>query len=116
MIISLPSDATGNVIVTVDGKNYTGIIHEGKVVVSISDLSNGVYSFVVYYDGDDKYLNCSYTGNFTISGNVPSNKSNSSIVNVSREGLAVYPTGNPILLLVLALFLLVSSSFIKIKR
>ena len=36
--VNVPSDATGDVIITVDGKNYTVAIVDGKAVKTIADL------------------------------------------------------------------------------
>ena len=53
--IPFPKDATGDVIVTIDGKNYTGKIIDGKVVLDIADLPAGNYTSIVYYPGDGNY-------------------------------------------------------------
>ena len=53
--IPFPKDATGDVIVTIDGKNYTGRIIDGKVVLDIADLPAGNYTSIVYYPGDGNY-------------------------------------------------------------
>ena len=53
--IPFPKDATGDVIVTIDGKNYTGKIVDGRVVLDITDLPAGNYTSIVYYLGDGNY-------------------------------------------------------------
>ena len=53
--ISLPSDATGTLTVTVDGKNYTGTLTNGKATVSIPELAEGSHNITVTYSGDGKY-------------------------------------------------------------
>ena len=54
--ISLPSDATGNLTVTVDGKdNYTEGLVNGSATVNVVGLSQGDHSIVVSYSGDAKY-------------------------------------------------------------
>ena len=55
IVINLPSDATGKVKVSVDGKNYTLTIVDGKVTKSISDLTAGTHNIIVKYMGNDKY-------------------------------------------------------------
>ncbi|WP_296887648.1 Ig-like domain repeat protein [uncultured Methanobrevibacter sp.] len=53
--VSLPEDATGNVTVTVDGKNYTVPVEDGKATVTVPELPAGEYGADVDYSGDDKY-------------------------------------------------------------
>ena len=65
--VSVPVDATGDVIVTVNGKDYTVAIKDGKVVQTISGLKEGVYDVTVRYDGDNNYNNTSSTAKFTVS-------------------------------------------------
>ena len=55
MVVSVPDDATGDVTVSVDGKDYTVPIKDGKAVVDISDLAPGNHDVKVTYPGDDKY-------------------------------------------------------------
>lgn len=61
LIIPFPSDATGNVIVNINGKNYTGRIIDGKVVLDIKDLPAGNYTSIIYYSGDNNYANSTKT-------------------------------------------------------
>ena len=51
----LPADAAGDVIISVDGVNYTVPIVGGKVTKSIEGLDAGNYAVVVKYMGSDKY-------------------------------------------------------------
>ncbi|MBO6275751.1 MAG: Ig-like domain repeat protein, partial [Methanobrevibacter sp.] len=55
LVVSVPDDATGDVTVSVDGKDYTVPIRDGKAVVDISDLAPGNHDVKVTYPGDDKY-------------------------------------------------------------
>ena len=48
-------DATGNITITIDGKNYTIAISDGEATFDIPDLDIGDYLIPVYYSGDDKY-------------------------------------------------------------
>ena len=61
LVIPFPDDATGNVTVTINGKNYTGIIVDGKVVLDIKDLPAGNYTSIIYYSGDGNYTNSTKT-------------------------------------------------------
>ena len=53
--ISLPSDATGTLTVTVDGKKYTQTLVNGKATVNIPELTTGSHNITVTYSGDAKY-------------------------------------------------------------
>ena len=73
--INLPEDATGTLTVTVDGKNYTETLVNGRATVNIQDLSDGAHNITVTYSGDSKYepmtKNCvvnitNATGNSTV--------------------------------------------------
>ena len=55
LVVDVPDDATGDVIVTIGGKDYTVPIKDGKAVVDISDLPVGEHNVKVTYPGDDKY-------------------------------------------------------------
>ena len=55
LVVNVPDDATGNVTVAIDGKEYTAPIIGGKAVVDISDLEPGKHSVEVTYSGDEKY-------------------------------------------------------------
>ena len=58
----LPADATGEVIITVDGTPYTATIIDGKATGTIKDLTAGDYTVSVKYAGDDKYAGVEFTG------------------------------------------------------
>ncbi|RAP51627.1 MAG: hypothetical protein BZ137_09820, partial [Methanosphaera sp. rholeuAM130] len=55
VIVSVPSDATGIVTITVDGKSYNSTVFVGKAIFTIPDLINQTYNVVAEYSGDDKY-------------------------------------------------------------
>ncbi len=59
--ISLPSDATGTLTVTVDGKEYSQKLVNGKATVSIPELSEGSHNIIISYSGDSKYSPISKT-------------------------------------------------------
>ena len=65
--VALPEDATGNVIVNVNGKNYTAIVKYGVASVTVSNLANGTYSVSVFYNGDDTYMPMENSTKFTVS-------------------------------------------------
>ena len=47
---------TGNVTITVNGKNYVAVVKYGVANITISDLAKGNYNVSVKYSGDGKYL------------------------------------------------------------
>ena len=53
--VSLPADATGEVVITVNGEDYTAAIENGVASVTVSGLEAGDYTVSVKYDGDDNY-------------------------------------------------------------
>ena len=53
--VNVPEDATGVVLVTIDGKKYFGEIESGQAKVSVEGLKEGDYTATVTYPGNDKY-------------------------------------------------------------
>ncbi len=53
--LSLPSDATGHVVVSVDGVELYAEVENGTATVSLGALSDGNHNITVRYSGDDKY-------------------------------------------------------------
>ncbi|WP_407414705.1 Ig-like domain repeat protein [Methanobrevibacter sp.] len=66
VVTGIPSDATGNVTVTVNGKDYTGDVSKGTSTITISGLDHGKYDADVVYSGDDKYTNKTTTVSFEV--------------------------------------------------
>ena len=68
--IELPDDATGNIIITLNGKNYNILLNDtvyGKINYTIPDrLSGGNYTITFRYSGDENYLSSIITRNITI--------------------------------------------------
>ena len=60
LIIQFPTNASGNVIVDIDGEDYAGEIVDGKVQINNVDLS-GVEEISVTYSGDNNYASFKYT-------------------------------------------------------
>ena len=67
VIVNVSSDATSDVIITVDGKDYTVAIVDGKAVKTIADLKANNYTVTVKYDGDNNYNPNQNTTKFTVS-------------------------------------------------
>ena len=57
--ISLPADATGYLIVDVDGTKYVAALENGSASVTVPALSEGQHNVTVTYTGDDKYSSAS---------------------------------------------------------
>ena len=78
IIIELPKDATGSVIVSINGKTQTVPIKDGRAVVDISDLEPGNYTVVANYPGDSKYPPVSNSTTFEVPkiDNYPMNMTN----------------------------------------
>ena len=64
--VSLPSDATGNVTTTVNGKNYSSKVKDGNATIIIPDLEYGNYTIPVSYSGDGKYNPSTDDVDFTV--------------------------------------------------
>ena len=57
IIVSLnESDATGIVIININGTEYDSSIINGSVVFDVSGLAAGTYNVIAFYGGDAKYL------------------------------------------------------------
>ena len=66
--VNVPSDATGRVLVKINGVGYYADVINGKAKVIIPELPAGKYTAVVIYDGDDKYSQSEpMTVKFTVS-------------------------------------------------
>ncbi len=67
IIVDLPGDATGNVTITVDGRdNYTIPIENGTANITIPPLAVGEHNITVNYPGDDKYEPKTDIGNIIV--------------------------------------------------
>ena len=66
-IVVGPNGVSGNVTVTVDGKNYTvRIDDEGKATLIVPDLKAGQKDVHVYYNGTEKYLPSENSTSFNV--------------------------------------------------
>ena len=62
----MPQNATGNVTVTIDGKNYTAEVVNGTAIVDVGNLTAGSKSVIVEYPGDNNYANNYTVFNFAV--------------------------------------------------
>ena len=117
VVVNLPSDATGTVTIVVDGKSYTQEVVNGKAVFSIPGLSVGVHIVDVYYSGDDKYAANHTSTQIIVEGDSDIPCENESSIHIFEEtGLSKYPTGNPLLILLLMLMVIGVIPFRKFKK
>jgi len=65
--VNVPSDATGDVTVSVDGKEYKVAIENGKAVKTISGLKADDYTVTVKYAGDNNYNGATGSAEFSVS-------------------------------------------------
>ena len=65
--VTVPKDATGKVLIEIDGVGYYGDIVNGKAKILIPNIAAGKYAGKVTYEGDEKYLPSSTSVSFTVS-------------------------------------------------
>ena len=65
--VNVPSDATGDVTVSVDGKEYNVAIENGKAVKTIAGLKADDYTVTVKYAGDNNYNEATGSAEFSVS-------------------------------------------------
>jgi hypothetical protein len=121
VIVTVPDDATGTITITVDGKKYTEEISDGKAVFKVPGLVKGDWDVDVEYSGDDKYEgNATITDVLVYRNDVPSDNHTDSHEPESHESGAVklsdYPTGNPILVMLLILIALGAAKARRFKK
>jgi hypothetical protein len=66
IIITVPSDAKGVVLVDIDGQSLYGNIVDGKATVTVSGLTAGEKTATITLTSDDKYAETSNTTTFTV--------------------------------------------------
>lgn len=64
--LSLPIDADGIVILSINNKNYTFQVTNGETIIDIPKLNDGDYNYTITYSQDSRYASFSKTGNLTI--------------------------------------------------
>ena len=64
--INLPSDATGNLTITIGNKSDTKALVNGTATVEIKELAPGEYEAVLSFSGDGKYLAFNKTVTVTV--------------------------------------------------
>ena len=119
VVVKVPSDATGTVTITVDGKKYTADVKDGKAVFVITGLSKGDYDVDASYSGDKKYdANDTITDievHFNETPTPHSQVDNNIFDNGEGVQLSNYATGNPIIVLLLMLLAIGSTQLRRFK-
>ena len=85
--VTLPSDATGTVILTVNGVDYNFDVSNGVANVKLPELANGDYPYTITYSGDSKYSSFTNTGSLKVNKttvNPVENETNTTIVDNSK--------------------------------
>ena len=115
--VTLPEDATGTVTLEIGGKYYSAQVKDGKAVFNIPDLKAGDYNIAVHYSGDDQYLEEYAYDVVSVDFNENGNSDDTNDVkHESHEGLAKYPTANPIFVLMLAILAMGSTQLRRFKK
>jgi predicted outer membrane repeat protein len=71
--INLPDDASGLLLVDINGEHYYADVVNGTASIPVPKLAPGNYSANVTYTGDDKYPGFKTTQNVTVESNLPEN-------------------------------------------
>ena len=85
--LDLPDDATGFLLVDVDGQQTHVPVVNGTAVADIPVLPEGSYNATITYTGDDKYAPISTTQEVNVTSNVPENA-----LNIPATGKSDAPT------------------------
>ena len=71
--LNLPEDATGYLLVDVDGNQTFVPVKNGKATAEMPKLNPGNYTATITYTGDNKYDPITTTKDITVESNVPDN-------------------------------------------
>lgn len=93
----------GVVTIELNGKKYTGFVHNGIAIVEVTLPSAGTYTAKVYYNTDNTNYN-NASAEFEIESTATPNP-NPNPINNGLNGIGMSNTGNPLLVLLFALCL-----------
>ena len=124
VVVRVPEDATGTITITVNGEKYTKEVENGKAVFVIPGLVKGDCDVQAEYSGDKKYEANDTITDILVYRNDPSgNETHNDTeggesARAVSEGIALskYPTGNPILMILLILIALGAGQARRFKR
>ncbi len=102
---TLEKDASGRILLTVNGKDYEANVLNGEAIFIVKGLSSGKYNLTAAYFGDEKYDWDYASGVLTVSEDGLKKNFSSNHVNKNKNMISLndYPTGNPIFSLVYVL-------------
>ena len=116
IIVYVPEDATGTITIEVAGKRYTAPVEGGSAIFIVPGLKAGVHDIVAYYSGDDKYLPANNTGKIKVNPLDDNKTDNRTDIPAGGICLSQYPTGNPIIVLLLVLLSIGSVQLRRFKK
>ena len=93
--ITLPSDATGKVTVSLNGQNYTATVHGGQASVDVSGLKAGDYGVKVTYDGAGNYSKVVKQANLKVAAQAKSNDTSVDTNTSTRTNTSANVSGEP---------------------
>ena len=67
VIVTVPSDATGEITINLNGIQFTNTVADGQAVFNIPALNAGTYTVIATYSGDEKYAEAQANKTFTVS-------------------------------------------------
>ena len=118
VVVKVPEDATGTITITVDGKKYTAEVENGKAVFSVPGLIKGDWDVDAIYSGNKKYEANDTITDILVYTHGSNDHPQHRHASAAREGidLSEYPTGNPILMVLLVLFTLGVTQMRRLKK
>lgn len=93
--ITLPSDATGKVTVSLNGQNYTATVHGGQASVDVFGLKAGDYGVKVTYDGAGNYSKVVKQANLKVATQAKSNDTSVDTNTSTRTNTSANVSGEP---------------------
>ena len=118
VVVKVPEDATGTITITVDGKKYTAEVENGKAVFSVPGLVKGDWDVDAIYSGDKKYEANDTITDILVYRHDSNGNSGHRYASAAKEGidLSGYPTGNPILMILLVLITLCVTQIRRFRK
>jgi len=115
VIVHVPSDATGTITITVDGKKYTNPVENGKAIFVIPGLTKGDHDITAVYSGDKRYEANDTITDIEVLYNETPDDNGEPVYGGDGVNLSDYPTGNPILILLLIVLTIGSTQIRRFK-
>ena len=93
--ITLPSDATGKVTVSLNGQNYTATVHGGQASVDVYGLKAGDYGVKITYNGAGNYSKVVKQANLKVATQAKSNDTSVDTNTSTRTNTSANVSGEP---------------------